>query len=248
VNESRKFSDETLNAFLDGELDSTTEKEILAAALKDSSLRAHVHELRRVRALVRQALTVTPAQESFSQYPTPRRRVYFSALAACLLVAFGTFVGWSLQTSGTPGKFQGLITPERIRTTPQLISDRQNREVKAILHISTGEARAMRSALDEAEYLLQTYRKAGRPFRLEILVNAEGLDHFRLGKTAFERRLVSMRREYKNLELLACNKTIERLKREKHVNPALVPGVEIVPSALDRILYRLSNGWSYIKA
>ena len=247
MNRKVKFSDELLNQYLDGELDSDVENEIMEEALENPDLNLHLRELRQVRALIRQAL----GTESSAQTPSARYtnwRITGISVAASVFVALGVFIGWNLQGVDQNQQARTLIGPDRISTVPQLVANQQSDEVKAILHVSSAEAGSMQVALDEAEYLLRTYRENGRKLHLEILVNAGGLEHYRQDKTRFKVRLTSLKKDYPDLALLACNKTIQRLKMEKNEDAKLLNGVEVVPSALDRILYRLHSGWSYIKA
>lgn len=241
------FSDEIINKYLDGELDSSAEKVIIMASLDDLELRTHIRELRQVRALVRQALAVeSPSKTTISKIFF-QRRIVLSGVAASLLMILGGLISWGLQPTFSPHSVQAFIGPDSIKTVPQLVSDHQSHDGRAILHINSADTKSMNVALDKAENMLAMYRNAGRVLRLEILVNAGGLKHFREDTTPFLERLASMQEDYGNLELLACKKTIAKLKRERRIEAKLVPGVKVVPSALDRILSRLNDGWSYIR-
>ncbi|MFV1996887.1 MAG: hypothetical protein ACC641_02640 [Acidiferrobacterales bacterium] len=243
----KTYSDETINEYLDGELDTRTEKEFVLASLDDQELGARVRELRQVRALVRQALAIEPGTGIDGSNTLSRNKSVVMGIAASVLVVIGVLIGWGLQPKESFGNLQAVIGPGSIKTTPQLVAGSYSENTRVILLISSADTGSMRTALDQAENLLQTYRDAGRALRLEILVNSGGLNLFRQDKTPFSRRLASMQREFSNLELLACSKTINRLRREKHIDAKLVSGVKIVPSALDQILSRLNDGWSYIK-
>lgn len=243
----KNYSDETINRYLDGELDARTEKEIMLASLDDHELKKHIHELKQIRALVRQAFTIEPATGVAASNPFSRHRNVVMGIAASVLLIVGVLIGWSLQPTIPFNNVQAFIGPGSIKTAPQLVSGNYSENTRVIILISSAETKSMRTALDQAEDLLEAYRDAGRALRLEILVNSDGLNLFRRDMTPFLQRLVSMQRKFSNLELLACNKTIERLKREKQIEAKLVSGVKVVPSALDRILSRLNDGWSYVK-
>ncbi len=243
----KNYSDEVINGYLDGELDARTEKEIMLAALDDPELKKHIHELRQIRALVRQAFAIEPATGVAGSNPFSRHRIAAMSIAASVLMVVGVLIGWGLQPAVPIDNVQAFIGPGSFKTAPQLVSGNYRENTRVILLISSAETKSMRATLDQAEYLLEAYRDAGRALRLEILVNSEGLNLFRQDTTPFSQRLASMQRKYRNLELLACNKTIQRLKREKQIDAKLVSGVKVVPSALDQILSRLNDGWSYIK-
>jgi len=247
VKTGKVYSDEIINEYLDGELDARIEKDITLASLDDHELQKHIHELRQVRALVRQALVIEPKTGTVATNRLSRHRVLISGIAASLLMVIGVLIGWGLQPKESFGNVQAFIGPGSIKTAPQLVAGNYSENTRVILLISSSETRSMRTALDQAENLLEAYRDAGRELRLEILVNSNGLDLFRRDMTPFAQRLASMQRKYSNLELLACSKTIKRLKREKHIDAKLVSGVKVVPSALNQILSRLTDGWSYIR-
>ena len=58
-----------------------------------------------------------------------------------------------------------------------------------------------------------------------------------------------MQQDYKNVKFLACGKTIERLQLKNILQTVpLLPGVTVVPSALDQVILRMQDGWSYIRA
>lgn len=244
---NKRYSDEIINEYLDGELDAGTEKEIMLAALDDHDLRMHISELRQVRALVRQALAIDSAADVAGPDIITKYRTIIAGIAASTLLVVGVLIGWGLQPNASLDNVQAFIGPNSIKTAPQLVANHNSQDARAILHINSAEPRSMRIALDKAENMLKLYRNSGRVLRLEILVNAGGLNHFRQDMTPFLSRLALMQQEFTNLELLACNKSIKRLKRERHIDAKLVPGVTVIPSALDRILSRLNDGWSYIR-
>ena len=128
-----------------------------------------------------------------------------------------------------------------------MLSAPGNRTIKAVLHVRSANPYKLNMALDNAEALMQRYKNQNKQLVLEILVNAEGLALVRADSSLFRTRIRQMQSRYTTLSFLACNKTIKRLRRETGINPKLLPGVVIVPSALDQITNRLEKGWGYIK-
>jgi intracellular sulfur oxidation DsrE/DsrF family protein len=55
-----------------------------------------------------------------------------------------------------------------------------------------------------------------------------------------------LRAEHPNLALVACGQTVERL-REKGIEVRLLPGTRVASSALDQIVTRMGQGWSYVR-
>ncbi|MBN8476398.1 MAG: hypothetical protein J0M27_16600, partial [Sulfuritalea sp.] len=115
-----------------------------------------------------------------------------------------------------------------------------------ILHLTAWDEQRARVALDDAEGLLRTAREAGQPIAVELVANAGGLDLLRAGVSPHADRIARLRAEHPNLALIACGQTVERL-REKGTVVQLLPGTRVASSALDQIVMRMSQGWSYVR-
>ncbi len=57
-----------------------------------------------------------------------------------------------------------------------------------------------------------------------------------------------MLREYDNLQFVACQNTIDQLKRDRGVTARLLPGVIVTDSGVAEIMRRQREGWVYIRA
>ncbi len=243
-----KYTDETLNEYIDRQLPEDEEQRITEAIENDQVLRARVRELRTVRSLVR--LSFSKTHTDGDEPPAKDRPSGLSgkkAIAASLFVALGALAGWLLKDSLTAGSPAYPDKQAVFLNTTQL-NDLDAEEIKAILHVSTADPAVVDAALDEAERLLQKYRATHKRLELELIANASGLNILRADVSPQKRRLLELQARFDNFSLLACNKAIKRLQREKGINPKLLPGVKVVPSALDRILLRLDMGWAYIRA
>jgi len=251
MNDLNKRTDsELLSAYLDGELgpDETTRLE--QSLRQNPAQQAHLNELRRVRVLAQCDMLKRQAEidGTVRLAPAPRRRMSLAqALVAGLLIVVGFLAGHGLREHNAPSELQSYLSTGSLVIQPAALS--ADRDTKAIYHISTANPEKLRRALDEVEILLGIYANSGRTLRLEIIANAEGLNLLRADTSPASERVHAMQQNYTNLKFLACAKTIERLKLEKNMlNVTLLPGVAVVPSALDQVILRLQNGWSYIRA
>jgi intracellular sulfur oxidation DsrE/DsrF family protein len=95
--------------------------------------------------------------------------------------------------------------------------------------------------------MLAAARSAGRPIAIEVLANSGGLDVLRADASAAAARLETLHKQYPNLTLVACGQTIERL-REKGIAVHLVPDATVATSALDEVVRRIHEGWTYVRA
>lgn len=242
MSQTQEFSEEFLNAFVDNQLDAT-EKARAYQLLSDSEeFNRRVCELRKVRDLVqlayRDVSTLTPRR--------PRRPagVSFGALAQPLitvvLLVLGVTLGWSLRTS--------VLSDGLFAATPRTTTLAQQRsEVKVLFHLNSGRRQRMREVLDEAQNLLQLYRRQGQRAEVEIVANGKGIDLLRRHHSPYASRIHEMHETYANLTFAACQNTIDRMAREQGIRPHLLPDVTIVDSGVAQIIRLQQRGWTYIR-
>jgi intracellular sulfur oxidation DsrE/DsrF family protein len=209
----------------------------------------HLNELRRARLLAQCAMQKRQSQPNGAVHrlDSQPRRWLTRALAASALIAVGYLAGHGLRTLNPPADLQSYLSGGSLVIQPAVLSADQ--DMKAIYHISTADPDKLRGALDEVEILLSVYAKSGRTLRLEIIANAEGLNLLRADTSTASERVQALQQDYKNVKFLACGKTIERLQLKNNLlTVPLLPGVDVVPSALDQVILRMQDGWSYIRA
>lgn len=229
----RPLSEERLNAYVDGELSGPEVGELIEAIAHDPELKRQVCELRLLKDMLRtsyRAPVVSPAQNPTR--PRPRQ-----ALAAVVLLAVGLSLGWL---------GRGWLVPEAGWAQAVRLDPDRGDPGRVVLHLDGSRQDGMRQAVDRAERLLRQAAAHGQALRLELVANSQGLDLFRAGRSSEAKRLAELRRQYPNLVLVGCGQTIRRL-RERGEDVRLLPGVEVAPAALDRIVERLHAGWVYLK-
>lgn len=237
------ISDETLNALVDGELDAIEAERLYGLMGRDETLSARFCALQGLKSMVRQAYPEMPAATQ-----RPQVRMIQSwlpmAIAACLLLMLGMGGGWWLAT-GQEAALQA--TYDREVTRLHAVRARtDNRVDRVLLHLDSNAPEQYSRTLDQAEVLIKLAREEQMGLRLEILVNSDGLDLVRADRTPHSDRILRMARDYDNLRFVACNNTIQRVRRGGQ-EVVLVPAVEVAPSAIGEIVGRLQEGWSYIK-
>jgi intracellular sulfur oxidation DsrE/DsrF family protein len=164
------------------------------------------------------------------------------AAAAVALIAIGAGAGWTghaLVERGEDGENRWLARHAAM-VAQQASSDR------VLLHVSSSAPERLSALLDDAEGMLRAARASGRTVAIEIVANNTGLDVLRLDSTGNAARLVSLHAEYPNLTLVACAQTLERL-REQGIEARLVPAASVATSALDQIVTRIHEGWTYVR-
>lgn len=236
----QNVSEELLNSFVDNQLDPNEKSEMFDAIARDGALKARVCDLRGLKEMVQHAYP------PYMRLPIKRLRPvphYMQSLAACLLLLLlGGTAGWFISAwSGSKSDAK----------TSSLLQAMQGNDIarepdKIIVHVSNSNPVRLKTALDETENLLETYKRANRPLRMEIIANRGGVDLLRSDVSPYGARIGLMKAKYPNLDLLACSQTVNNL-RKKGIAVHLLPHTGVASSALDEINKRLSQGWDYVR-
>lgn len=237
---SRPWSDEELNAFVDGELAPADRAELAAQCERDAALRERVTQLQHLRELVHAAYAdvVPPRRSAPRRAAGAVRRPAAVALAAGVLFAAGLGLGWLARDTVTPPAHSG----QAVAAMPAVEVERG----RIVLHVSADARGQGLAALEHAEGLLLAARDSGRPVTIEIVANGAGLDLLRVAASPHTERIEALRRAHPALTLVACGQTVQKL-RESGADTRLLPGAVVASSALDRIVLRMQQGWAYVR-
>lgn len=236
-------SDEHLNAFVDGELGPTEAAALLARLRDDPVLRERVTQLRLAKDLVRHAYASPPRPATpgaaqrlphGARAPALRWRAALATLAFCA----GALAGWAAHDAlRGPGPDLAAFAAEA-----PAVADAG----RVVLHLNSDAADKADAVVARADELLRAARAAGRGIEVEIVVNGPGLDLLRNATAAPALRLASLKHEHPALGLVACGQTVQKL-REAGTEVRLVPGATVASSALDQIVMRMQQGWTYVR-
>jgi intracellular sulfur oxidation DsrE/DsrF family protein len=271
-----QFSHEFLNAFVDDQLTTEEKSHAYPLINQDETLNRAVCELRKTRDLVQLAYKDVPMPPSRMR-PTGGPGYLGLGIAAGLALVVGISAGWVLHeppvakpglaydaidakfqaatVSGAPASttaaakaFDGQkITRTTLGATNTVSAVQAGSTPKVLIHLSHGDAVRLGQALDEIEALVQYYRANGQTARIEVIINGEGLALVRTDVSPFVARVQRMQEEYDNLAFIACQNTIDRLKREKGITAHLLPGVSVIDSGVAQLMRRQHQGWAYIQ-
>jgi intracellular sulfur oxidation DsrE/DsrF family protein len=236
-------SDETLHAFVDGELD-VAEREALTARMQaDPELAHRVCAVRALRDMVRLAYAEPPAaapQRTVRVHDHLARR----CALGCLVLFVGLAAGWMLRGKESPAMAALAPTVYDMAFQPVSLA-REPDPNRILLHLDSGKPERMEAALDHADRLLVEAQQQGRRMQLEIVANSHGLDLLRAGNP-YADRIERMRQRHANVQWVACNQTIARLNSQGEAI-TLLPAARLAPSAIGEIVTRLQQGWTYIR-
>ena len=229
-------SEEQLNAFADGELDTEEESRIFELADESPELDARLCQQRKLKEMVQHAYRNVPQARRPSAQKGSRGRVVGFAAAAMFLLAIGISVGWFASYMMGPGH-NGAQMASGAYVATQVQSDTY------LLHVTTSDPQRMQMALRRADELMNG-PGATDTRRVEIVANESGLNLLRSDVTPFAAQIRTLAEQ--NVLFFACTKAIERLEEQGiHVN--LLPEANTEYSALDRVVLRMQQGWEYVK-
>ncbi len=228
---SARFSEEQLNAFVDGELAAAEREEILAASAADAEVAQRLCALRASKDLLRHAYDrqVLPMPVRVSQ----SRGWWGGALAAGVALVVGVFLGAQLQRGA----------PEQTDATLAWASNFfVSQPGRMLVHLDHADTEHMEAALD----LVGAYLKKNATAHVEVVVNNRGLDLLRVDRTPFAARIAELEISYDNVVFIACERAITRFEGEGE-RVAILPQAVRTRNAIAHIADRVQGGWTYIK-
>lgn len=242
MKQDQGISDEFLNAFVDDQLDPAEKGRAFDLIEGDESLKARVCELRGLKEMMHHAYLNPPAPVRAQAKRWLSGAQCRQAIAAGLLLAVGSASGWFAHS------WSGYTSDREMMRLLQAVqrNDLGGDPRKLVIHVGNANPVRLSTALDEAENLLASSKRANRPMRVEIVANGGGMNLLRADASPYAQRIALMREKYPGLELTACGQTLKNL-RAKGVNVRLLPDTEVARSAVDEINLRLKQGWGYIK-
>jgi len=234
-----KFSDEIINAYADGELQGAEKTEFEIVLEHDMELKQQIDDIQELKMQLRNTYSnvntpvAVPVQRKVANY-----RV--AAYSVFLFIAFTS--GWI----GSGLMDNPRIAAEQSREHSQNINDVTEKSGKYILHIGRRDDVKFKKTLDEAEALLASYQNSNQELQLEIIANAGGLDLFRTGETSYAERVQLLSERFPNIKFIACSNAIQRLK-ERGIEPNLINAAHTGATAIDQVVMRVNEGWTYVK-
>ncbi|HEY9150761.1 MAG TPA: hypothetical protein VIQ75_08165 [Gammaproteobacteria bacterium] len=227
------FSDDLLHAYLDGELDALTGQQIQDAMKEDAALRGRVHALLNTKEMMQLAFSSAKPPRASKPLPATGRVRPVYGLVASLLVLTLCFGVGVLGYRTAPLLEQVLASQAAPSTSTRLV-----------LHVGESDPERFAATLAYAEQYLS--EQAGSGAMIEVVANAGGLDLLLQGGSAHEARILEMMDRYENLHFVACMNTLRKLQRQG-ATPALIRDVQTDRTAVDHIVERILQGWTYVK-
>jgi intracellular sulfur oxidation DsrE/DsrF family protein len=236
MNKDEHYSEEQLNAFVDGELDPEEKSRLYNESERSPDLDQRLCRQRKMKDLVQHAYAEVPPPSRSGGTPLTRTGFLGRMLAAGFLIAIGLSAGVIAHQYLDQRQIDTSSVTANATLPVQKID-------KYLLHVVSGEPEQMLAALEHATHLLES-AGSGEVRQVEIVANERGLDLLRSDVTPFATEIAALQQH--NVVFYACSRTIERLE-EQGVTVQLVPLTNPNYTALDRVVTRMQEGWKYEK-
>ena len=238
------ISDETLNAFIDGELDVAESEALLVRIREDKDVAQRVCTLRSLQSMVRLAYIEPPVADKRKSRIAPHRQLMQRCAFGCLVLLAGLSGGWALRG----------LEPQVVAALPATVASgyrvvslvREADPNRVMLHLDSAAPEKMQAVLDQAERLLDEAEQQGRAMQLEVIANSRGLNLLRADHSPYAERMARMKLRHANLHWVACGQTIARLRNDGE-QVSLLPDTQTTPTAINEIVTRLQQGWTYVR-
>ena len=241
----KDFTEDKLNLFIDEQLDSDEMDEIRHAMLDDKELRERVCQLKAVRELVGYAYSEVPRPPNEIQQQKKYHSFFAKSIAASVTLVVGVLLGWSTYEY-SPNAVQAISAENTFQYVANQVNvDHEQRRI--ILHIDSGDMKIVNAALNEADQLIATYRKANTPIKLDVITNKAGINMLRPGVSPYIERVQKLI-DNDSVSVYACQRSILKAAKKEGADIVLLPGVTTDKSARELIPERLKKGWVYFKA
>lgn len=239
MNNREMVPDETLNAFIDNELDQADRQELLALIEHDADVRLRVEQLSSIKNLLQSAFPQTPAKDrpdTAVQWTMPRY-----AVAASILVLLGVLLGVNLD---------GWVAPDPALSNglPVSTSAQQTGQFNVLFHANRNDVASFLQVLNQAEALLNDARIDPENLHIEIVANGDGLNLFRMDNAVFAAEIKRLLSSHKNISFLGCSNSLRRLSENNNQPLILLPEIHMVSLGIMHVLQRQRSGWAYIQA
>jgi intracellular sulfur oxidation DsrE/DsrF family protein len=241
MNQDREFSDEVINAYVDGELEKPECREILASASRSPDLSRRICETAYLKLLVRSAWK-EPAVKS--AHKLMKRSPLVSYALAAGLGALSLLV---VMTAGDLVHAPAELTASQSLAREQPASLNPATQSRVVFHVSSADPTMAEELLDQVQLILQDYASQGRSLKVEVVANNQGIELLQKGISPVADRIQELNARYNNLRFAACGNTLERLSREQGETIVVLPEATVIESGVSFVTRRQQEGWVYIK-
>lgn len=251
-NPNKHFSDEILNAYIDGELGPEDTARIDAARETDDILDRRVSDLRKISNLVRSAFQEAPLPLGQTARAQNRHLPRFAWRIAAMVafIGLGTLIGWHLYGHHMDDQqrramlITGVVTPGVDTAGAAEVQG----AVKVMFHIGRNDAELFDKVLSETDRLLSNQRDPDQPISIRVIASHGGLSLFKVDLEENARRVRQMKLKYpEHVDFVGCGETYRQWqKKDAGQTPGLPPEMVMVDSGVMELLRGQQRGWTFL--
>lgn len=246
------FSDEILNAYVDGELAPEDSARISAAMKTDDILRRRVADIQKIGELVRAAFEeVSPPVRQPQQQP--HRFAVASLWRAAATIAFVSLtglLGWHIYDHHVDRpSIQALhVADNKHQQIPEKQVDVAQDAVKVMFHVGRGDTKLFDNVISETDRLLSNYDDPKWPVVIRIIASHGGLSLFKTSLTEHAKRVREIKLKHNDrVEFVGCGETYNQWKvNNTETETDLLPEMLMVDSGVFELLRRQKQGWTLV--
>jgi len=105
----------------------------------------------------------------------------------------------------------------------------------------------MTLALNNAENLRSFYEQTGEAVQIEIVAYGPGLNMVRSDTSPVRDRLAAVAGKSQAITVSGCGNTLNNQSKNEGKELTLLPGAQLVPTGIGRIVQLQEQGWTYIR-
>ncbi|WP_439407778.1 DsrE family protein [Bradyrhizobium sp. DASA03076] len=149
-------------------------------------------------------------------------------------------IGWSRR---------GLLAGTAILTAGGAAAAREDRLADGVvILIDSNEPYVIGHAISYSANLAKHFADKGTRLLIEVVANGKGIDVFRADKTPLAEPLATLRRSLPDLIYSMCASSKAIAEAKEQLSIPLIPGANLVPFGIGRVVDLQLRGWAYIHA
>lgn len=239
-----RITDEEIHSYIDGELDRETRRQLQDIVNRQPDVAEKVHNYRRVDQVLKDAYSEVelpdprPVNNSANHSATTQtqktiRQRMIAAIVMPLLFISGWFAHTCIDSQVQQELSGGIVLPGQ-----------NSHKTSAIYHIDVDETIAADKLISRVERILKHYDE--KNIEVEVVANSEGLNLLRIDTNQYAKRFSELSERYNNLSFVACSNAVKRLE-SRGIDVVLVNRTNAEISAVEHVVNRVREGWTYIK-
>ncbi len=247
MNTQNQYSDEHINAYIDGELDVDERARLLYDEQQDDLLAKRINDARILKEKVQLAYSDLTLKQS-GKYATTCST--FANQHRLLVAGFSIlFIAVALLLPALMNNNDIALAKQLIKNTPIIsasaIEENIGTHKKIVINLSQYQPDIFDDTLNNIEKLLLQKRN-DKSFNIEIVAHGKGLKALDTDTSAHAQRITLLTYKFDNLKLVACAKSLADLATSGQP-VKLMKSIMLTPSAAEQIAKRTGEGWLYLK-